>query len=74
MKTLVLERFPYRFHETEDRGWIDVYNETTRRWQFMYECDSKLQLLTCIEDEQYTRWLDPSGVPCYTKDVVTSHK
>ena len=71
--TILLERFPYRFLETEDRGWIEKYDERTRRYTHMYELDCELQMLTCIEDEQYVRWLDPAGVPCYREqrgDVV----
>ena len=30
--------------------------------------------MTAMEDHDYTRWLDPDGVPCYvTDDVVTAH-
>jgi hypothetical protein len=25
---------------------------------------------TAIEDFEYTKWLDPAGVPCYVKDYV----
>jgi hypothetical protein len=24
--------------------------------------------LTAIDDFEYTKWLDPEGVPCYVKD------
>ena len=24
-----------------------------------------------MEDFEYTKWLDPEGVPCYIRDVVT---
>ena len=24
--------------------------------------------MTAIEDFEYTKWLDPAGVPCYEKD------
>jgi hypothetical protein len=68
--TILMERSGYRFVESDDRGYIEKFNEATRRWQFMYECDSRLQLLTAMEDIEYTKWLDPSGVPCYRKDVA----
>jgi len=62
-----MERFPYRFCEsdTKERGWIEKYDVDTKRYRNMYECDSSMQLLTAMEDINYTRWLDPAGVPCY---------
>lgn len=62
-----MERFPYRFCENDSKesGWIEKYNDQTKRWYKMYECDSSLQLLTAMEDISYTRWLDPEGVVCY---------
>jgi len=27
-----------------------------------------MQFDTAIEDFEYTKWLDPAGVPCYAKD------
>ena len=27
-----------------------------------------MQLTTAIEDFEYTKWLDPAGVPCYVKE------
>jgi len=61
------ETFPYRFVEsdTQDSGWIEKFNDITRRYCKMYECESPLQLLTAMDDINYVRWLDPSGVPCY---------
>ena len=75
---ILLERFPYRYCEsdTRDSGWIEKYNDVTRRYFKMYECDSPRQLATAIDDYQYTLWLDPDGVPCYRQgrgDVVKSH-
>jgi len=28
-----------------------------------------MQLKTAIDDFEYTKWLDPAGVPCYVHDV-----
>ena len=67
MKKILLERFPYRFVEETDRGYIEKNDPGTRRWRLMYDCDSPLQLLTAMEDINYCRWLDPQGVPCYTQ-------
>ncbi len=69
------ENFPYRYYLTDCRGWIEKFNENTKRYIHMYECDSTLQLLTAIEDYDYTLWLDPEDVPCYRDqrgDVVKS--
>jgi len=73
----LLERFPYRYHSTETKVWIEKFNENTNRWSEMYDCDSELQLLTAMEDFDYTLWLDPDGVPCYREqrgDVVRGHR
>lgn len=72
-KDVLMERFPYRFVEADERGYIEKWNEMTKRWYHMYECDCRMQLLTAMEDINYTRWLDPEGVPCYREqrgDVV----
>ena len=34
----------------------------------MYLCDNYMQFKTAIEDFEYTKWLDPAGVPCYVCD------
>ena len=34
--------------------------------------DNQMQLLTAIDDFEYTKWLDPEGVPSYVKDSVVS--
>ena len=33
----------------------------------MYLCDNGMQLTTAMEDFEYTKWLDPEGVPAYRK-------
>jgi len=73
------ERFPYRWCESDqqDSGWIDKFNMATKRYVRMYDCDSPLQLMTTMEDYQYTLWLDPEGVPCYRSkrgNVVKGHQ
>ena len=62
---VLLETYPYRYCESDNAGWIEKYNWVTKRYSKMYECDSQMQLLTAMEDFQYTLWLDPEGVPCY---------
>jgi len=73
MKVL-LERFPYRYIEngTLENGHPDFRiqkaDSWTKRYKDMYLLDNQMQLLTAMEDFDYTLWLDPEGVPCYVKD------
>ena len=69
-----MERFPYRYIEDgviELNGKPDYriqkFNEYTKRYNDMYLCDNSMQLDIAIEDFEYTKWLDPAGVPCYVK-------
>ena len=75
-----MERFPYRYIEDgviELNGKPDYriqkFNEYTRRYNDMYLLDSSIQLDLALEDFEYTKWLDPAGVPCYVKDHATSN-
>ena len=74
---ILFERFPYRYVEcgTLENGFPDYRiqkaNEYTKRYSDMYLLDNKMQLLTAIDDFQYTLWLDPEGVPSYVKDQVS---
>ncbi len=76
MKVL-LERFPYRYVESGvlENGMPDYRiqkaNEYTKRYSDMYLLDNQMQLLTAIDDFEYTKWLDPEGVACYIKDSVS---
>ena len=76
MKVL-LERFPYRYVESdtlEINGMPDYRIQKadawTKRYKDMYLLDNQMQLLTAMDDFEYTKWLDPEGVPCYIKDSV----
>ena len=71
--TVLLERYPYRYVETEERGWIEKYNIYTKRYSHMYEAGCELQLATAMSDIDYTRWLDPAGVPCYNHRSRITH-
>ena len=67
------EQYPYRYCESDkgDDGWIDKYDRQTKRYHRIYDCDSPLQLMTAIDDFDYTLWLD--NQPCYRQnrgDVV----
>ena len=75
MMNVIMERFPYRYVESgiiELNGKPDYriqkFNEYTRRYNDMYLCDNSMQLDTALEDFEYTKWLDPDGVPCYVKE------
>ena len=77
MKVL-LERFPYRYVEC---GTLEINdmpdyriqkaNTWSKRYSDMYLLDNQMQLLTAMDDFEYTKWLDPDGVPCYTRDSVS---
>ena len=75
---IILERFPYRYIEcgTLDNGFPDYRiqkaDSWTKRYRDMYLLDNQMQLLTAIEDEDYTKWLDPDRVPCYVRDDVVA--
>ena len=72
--TTIAIKGPYRYVEvgTLENGHGDFRlqkkDEYTRKWSDIYLFDNKLQMLTAIEDFDYTLWLD--GQPCYIKDVV----
>ena len=74
---IILERFPYRYVQSgtiELNGKPDYriqkFNEYTQRYNDMYLLDNSIQLDYAMEDFEYTKWLDPEGVPCYVKDEV----
>jgi len=71
---VLLERFPYRYvsvgmlengHPDYRIQKADYY---TKRYRDMYLLDNQMQLLTAMEDFEYTKWLDPDRVPCYVRD------
>ena len=77
--TVLLERSPYRYIQVgilEINGKPDYRiqksDSYTGRYRDMYLCDNELQLMTAMEDYEYTKWLDPDGVPCYVRDSVSS--
>ena len=46
-------------------------NEYTKKYSDVYLFDNGDQMLLAIEDPEYPKWLDPDGVPCYTRDSVS---
>ena len=75
---VLLERVPYRYVSVGmlENGHPDYRiqkaDHSTKRYRDMYLLDNQMQLLTAIEDFEYTKWLDPERVPCYIKDEVSS--
>ena len=72
---VLLEQFPYRYVEVgtiELNGMTDYriqkVDSYTGRYKDMYLCDNQMQMMTAMEDFEYTKWLDPEGVPCYVRD------
>lgn len=72
---IIHERFPYRYVESgilEINGMPDYRIQKadpyTKRYRDMYLLDNQMQLLTAMEDFEYTKWLDPETVPCYIKE------
>mgnify|MGYP006195997185 FL=1 len=77
--TVLLERSPYRYIQVgtlEINGRPDYRiqksDSYTGRYRDMYLCDNEMQLMTAMEDFEYSKWLDPDGVPCYVRDSVSS--
>ena len=72
--TTILDQGPYRFVHTDNplgNGKLDFRIQKqdyyTKRYKDMYLLDNQMQMDTCIEDPEYTKWLDPDGVPAYRK-------
>ena len=75
MIDVVCHNEPYRYVQMEellDNGnpdyRIQKYSQFTGRYKDMYLCDNYMQFKLAIDDFEYTKWLDPAGVPCYVKD------
>ena len=75
---VLLERYPYRYVQSGTIALngrpdyrIQKFDEWTQRYRNV-PLDSSIQLDYAMEDFEYTKWLDPARVPCYTRDTVTS--
>ncbi len=75
MTKVIFEREGYRFVEVgilEINGKPDYriqkVDSYTGRYRDMYLLDNEMQLMTAMEDHDYTCWLDPDRVPAYVKD------
>jgi len=72
MKPVVLlERFPYRYVE------VGILDNGTKDYRIQ-KCDAYtnryMQIDLAMEDFEYTKWLDPDGVPSYVKDTVSRYE
>jgi len=80
-QVVLLERFPYRYVQAgtlETNGKPDCriqkVDSYTGKYRDMYLCDNELQLMTAMDDHEYTCWLDPAGVPAYVRDTVKQYQ
>jgi len=74
MIEVLLQNEPYRYIQREkllENGQPDY---RIQKWdnhngyKDMYLCDNYMQMQTAMDDFEYTKWLDPAGVPCYIKE------
>ena len=73
--TPILTQGMYRFVYTDQKlenGNVDFriqkwYDYPKQGFKDMYLLYIHQELYTCIEEREYTKWLDPDGVPCYVK-------
>ena len=71
MKTVVLmERFPYRFCETAERGWVEKFSHDTKRYSRIYEVADERQMAVLLEDPEYVKYLD--GQPAYVRSRIVA--
>ena len=74
--TEIVSQGIYRFVYTDkklENGKLDFriqkwHDYPKQGYKDMYLLYNQQQLYTCIEDREYTKWLDPEGVPCYRKN------
>lgn len=72
---VLLEREEYRFVEAgilQINGNPDYRMQKkhhyTKRWSDIYLFDNVIQCSLAMEDLNYSKWLDPDGVPSYIRD------
>ena len=75
MVEVLVQNDPYRYVRMPDLLKNGQPDYRIQKWnnhngyKDMYLCDNFMQFKLAIEDPEYTKWLDPAGVPCYVKDV-----
>ena len=70
--TVLMERFPYRYMETQERGWVEKFSHETKRYTHMYEVGCEQQMVCLLDDPEYVKILDPSKPPCYVRSRVSA--
>ena len=74
MIEVLLQNEPYRYIRREELLENGQPDYRIQKWnnyngyKDMYLCDNYMQMQTAMEDFEYTKWLDPAGVPCYIKE------
>ena len=70
-RKVLLERYPYRYVECGELPngkpdcRLEKYDIHTKRYKDIYLFDNQMQMMTAMSDLDYSKWLDPDGVPCY---------
>ena len=70
MIEVLVQKDPYRYIKMPDLLENGQPDYRIQKWnnhngyKDMYLCDNLMQLKTAIDDFEYTKWLDPAGVPC----------
>ena len=74
--SVINERYPYRY---VIRGYLpnghpdcrmEKFCTITKLYREVYLFDNQMQMMTAMEDYDYSLWLDPDGMPCYTKSRI----
>ena len=74
MIEVLVQNDPYRYVKMPDPLKNGQPDYRIQKWnnhngyKDMYLCDNFMKFKTAIDDFEYTKWLDPAGVPCYIKD------
>ena len=61
MIEVLVQNDPYRYVKMPDLLENGQPDYRIQKWN--------MQMKTAIDDFEYTKWLDPAGVPCYVHDV-----
>ena len=59
----------FKKKEYVEKSILSVINQSYKNLELIIIYDDE-----SMEDFEYTKWLDPAGVPCYTKDEARSYE
>ena len=65
MIEVLVQNDPYRYVKMPDLLENGHPDYRIQKWN---NHNDYMQFKTAIDDFEYTKWLDPTGVPCYVKD------